>query len=202
MSRKRVFYIVFFSVLVLGFFFSLSYALPGFIDPPRKPISVVKPFSFINQDGDVVTEKAAAGKVSAVNFFFTTCRGICPQMTNNLLPVYEAFKNEPDFMLFSFTCDPARDSADRLKRFADSLKVDTRKWVFLTGRKDSLYNTARHSYQLDDPKNYVQRIEDDFLHTQYIALVNRKGEVMKIYDGIKASEMAQMKAEIKQLLEE
>jgi protein SCO1/2 len=80
--------------------------------------------------------------------------------------------------------------------------VDTNKWIFLTGRKDSLYNMARHSYKIDDPANFVQNISDDFLHTQFIALVNKKGDVVKIYDGIKPSEMKEMEKDISRLLKE
>ena len=123
-------------------------------------------------------------------------------MSNNLKPVYEKYKSEEDFMIISHTSDPGTDSPAVLKRYADSLGVDTKKWVFLTGRKDSLYNTARHSYKLDDPANFVQNIEDDFLHTQFIALVNRNGEVVKIFDGIKPSEMKEMEGEIQKLLKQ
>lgn len=202
MSKKAVFFTIFFTVLVIGFFVALSYAVPGFVDQKIAPISKVQPFAFINQDGGYTTEKDLEGKVAAVNFFFTTCRGICPKMSNNLKPVYSAFKDNPDFVLLSHTCDPQRDSASTLKRYADSLGVDTKKWIFLTGRKDSLYNAARHSYKLDDPDNFVQKIEDDFLHTQYVALVNRKGEVIRIYDGIKPSEMEDMKNDIAEMLKE
>jgi len=202
MSKKQVFYLVFFSLLVVGFFVVLSFAVPGFVNPKIAPISKVQPFYFVNQDGGYTTEKDLEGKVAAVNFFFTTCRGICPKMSNNLKPVYAAFKDEPDFVLLSHTCDPKRDSAATLKRYADSLGVDTKKWIFLTGRKDSLYNAARHSYKLDDPNNFVQNIEDDFLHTQYVALVNRKGEVIRIYDGIRPSEMEDMKNDIAGMLKE
>jgi len=91
----------------------------------------------------------------------------------------------------------------RLKWYHDSvLKVDASKWILLTGNKDSLYAMARHSYMIDDPKNETQSGETDFLHTQLIALVNKKGEVVKIYDGLKASEIRQMKFEIKKLLKE
>ena len=202
MSKKKIFYIIFFAVLVVGFFIALGIAIPGYTKPKFPPLSVVQPFAFTNQDGQSVTEKDALGKVTAVNYFFTTCRGICPKMNNNLKPVYEKFKNEPGFLMLSFTCDPETDSVARLKRFTDSLGIDTRKWIFLTGRKDSLYNVARHSYKIDDPKNFVTRIEDDFLHTQFIALVNRKGEVVRVYDGIKASEMRAMESDIEKLLEE
>jgi protein SCO1/2 len=202
MSRKRIFYIIFFSVLVLGFFGTLAAVVPGFIKPKMPPIGTVQPFFFTNQDGKIVTEKDFQGKVTAVNYFFTSCRSVCPKMNNNLKPVYEAFRNEPDFFILSYTSDPERDSASRLKHYADSMGVDTKKWIFLTGRKDSLYSLARHSYKIDDPKNFVSNPQDDFLHTQFIALVNRKGQVVKIYDGIKPSEVEQMQSEIKKLLKE
>jgi protein SCO1/2 len=202
MSRKRLFYIIFFAVLVVGFFLFLSFVIPEFVHPKTRPISEVQPFSFTNQDGQTITDKDVKGKVTAVNFFFTTCKTVCPRMNNNLLPVYEAFKNEKDFLLLSFTSDPQRDSASVLKKYADSLKVDTRKWIFITGRKDSLYSAARHSYAIDDPKNFVTNIEDDFLHTQFVALVNKKGEVVQVYDGIKSSEISQMQERIKTLLKE
>jgi protein SCO1/2 len=202
MSKKQVFYILFFTALVIGFFLVISAAIPQFSKPKINPIGAVEPFRFTNQDGQPVTEEVLQGKVAAVNFFFTTCKGVCPKMANNLKPIYEKFKSEPQFVLLSHTCDPARDSAQVLKRYADSLSVDTRKWIFLTGRKDSLYRAARYSYRIDDPGNYVQKIEDDFLHTQFIALVNKKGAVVKIYDGIKGSEIKDMEGEISKLLKE
>jgi protein SCO1 len=202
MSRKRVFYIVFFFLLVVGFFITISYAIPEFVKGRVNPISKIETFSFINQDGARVTEQAIRGKVAAVNFFFTTCKSICPRMNGNLKPIYDEFKNENDFVILSHTSDPARDSAAVLKHYADSMQVDTRKWIFLTGRKDSLYAAARHSYKIDDPQNFVQNIDDDFLHTQFVALVNKKGEVVHIYDGIKPSEMKEMSVKIRELLKD
>ena len=61
---------------------------------------------------------------------------------------------------------------------------------------------ARHSYTIDDPKNYVKGTEDLFLHTQFIALVNKKGEVVDVYDGLRPTELNEMKTEIKKLLKE
>src|SRR6186713_1095083 len=200
MSKKIWFYIGFFVVLVVGFFLALSYAIPGFAHPKLPPISTVQPFSFPDQDGKTVTNKDVAGKIYVATFFFTTCTSVCPRLNNNLKPVYTEFKNEPDFRILSYTCDPSTDSVKRLKWYADSvLKIDASKWILLTGNKDSLYAMARHSYMIDDPKNEVQKGETDFLHTQLIALVNRKGEVVKIYDGLKPSEIGQMQDEIRKL---
>ena len=203
MSRKTGFYIAFFVVLVIGFFAALAYAVPGFMHPKLPPIGTVQRFAFSDQDGKTITEKDVFGKVNVVNFFFTTCTSVCPRMNNNLKSVYEAFKNEPDFLIVSYTCDPSRDSVARLKWYADSvLKVNSKNWIFLTGDKDSLYAMARHSYMVDDPKHATENQETDFLHTQLIALVNKKGDVVKIYDGLKPSEIKQMQEQIKKLLRE
>ena len=75
-------------------------------------------------------------------------------------------------------------------------------WVFLTGRKDSLYRQARLSYKIDDPNNNVENIDEDFLHTQFLALVNKKGEVVKIYDGLKQAEINELIKDAENLLKE
>ncbi len=200
MSKKKLFYIIFFSALVVGFFVVMSFIIPGFTKPGIPPISSVKPFSFINQDGQVISEKNLEGKVAAVEYFFTSCKGICPRLNNNLRTVYDEFKDQKDFIILSHTSDPETDSASRLKQFADSMQVDTKKWMFITGRKDSLYAMARYSYKIDDPANNLQKAEDDFLHTQFIALVNKQGDVLKIYDGLKQTEMSEMKKKVAELL--
>ncbi|HVG41616.1 MAG TPA: SCO family protein [Chitinophagaceae bacterium] len=201
MSKKLFSYILFFTVLVAVFMIVLSF-VPGFRKQSFPPLGYVQPFTFTTQDGKPFTEKEVAGKVAAVEFFFTTCKGICPRMNNNMRTVYNDFKNEQDFFILSHTCDPQTDSAARLKQYADSMGVDTNRWIFLTGRKDSLYNMARFSYKIDDPKNNVADIKDDFLHSQFIALVNKKGEVVKVFDGLKPSELAEMKKDIAKLLKQ
>jgi protein SCO1/2 len=114
--------------------------------------------------------------------------------------VYDKFKNKKDFFILSHTSDPDIDVPLVLKRYADSMGVNTSKWMFLTGRKDSLYKTARISYTIDDPANNLKSIDDDFLHTQLWALVDKNGKVKKIYDGLKQNEVDQMITDIRKLL--
>jgi protein SCO1/2 len=90
-----------------------------------------------------------------------------------------------------------------MKFYADSLDIDTGKWMLVTGRKDSLYKMARNSYLLDDPKNNVDKIEDQFIHTQFFALVDKKGNVRGgVYDGLKSDEMKKLSTDIASLLKE
>lgn len=166
-------------------------------------ISYVKPFQFTNQNGIPFTDKDLLGKVTVVEYFFTTCKGICPKMNTNMKIIYETFKAEPNFLILSHTCNPETDSVPVLKRYADSLKVDSHIWVFLTGRKDSLYKLARTAYLLDDPKNSFEKIEDQFIHTQFFALVDKDGRVRsQIYDGLKKDELEKLKKDIQLLLAE
>ena len=72
------------------------------------------------------------------------------------------------------------------------MAVDTHQWMFLTGRKDSLYKMARISYTIDDPANNLKDINDQFLHTQFWALVDKNGDVRKIYDGLKQKEIDEL----------
>jgi len=197
MSKKGMLYIVFFIVLVSVFYLVVRKWIK-----PNDTISVVQPFSFINQDGQPFTDRDVEGKVYVAEYFFTHCTGICPTMNSNMKKVYETFKNENDFLILSHTSDPERDSAQQLKKYAASMDVNTNRWIFLTGRKDSLYTMARISYTVDDPANNLRDIKDDFIHTQFWALVNKRGEVKKIYDGLKESEIEAMIRQIKKMLKE
>jgi protein SCO1/2 len=202
MSKKIWFYSLFFLTLILGFYFILTKIIPGYGKVGLPILSKVQDFSFIDQDGNRVTNKKVQGKVYLAEFFFTTCPGICPKMNANLRPVYEKYKNEPEFLILSHTVNPGTDSVSRLKKYADSLGVSGGNWIFLTGKKDSLYLAARLSYLLDDPKNSINPIDEQFIHTQFFALVDKNGNVRSIIDGLKKNEITEMEKEIDNLLKE
>ena len=202
MTKKNWIYIGFFAVLIVAFYFVLTALIPDFGKKKMPPISYIRPFSFTSQYGKPFTEKDVAGKVYVAEYFFTTCKSICPIMNTNMRKVYDKFKDEKGFLILSHTSTPAIDSVPVLKKYADSMGVSSSNWIFLTGRKDSLYNMARVSYVIADPNNNLIDINDDFLHTQFWALVDKNGDVRKIYDGLKQSEVQLMISDIKKLLKE
>lgn len=202
MSKKLLIYLVFFTLLLAAFYYFVFRGTDNWkVKMPT--LSYVKPFHFTNQDGERVSDSNLMHKITVVEYFFTTCKGICPKLNTNMKEIYLEFKDQPDFQILSHTCNPETDSVPVLKRYADSLQVDTKKWIFVTGRKDSLYQMARGSYLLDDPKNNVEKIEDQFIHTQFFALVDRNGKIRgKIYDGLKTIEVQQLKRDIAKLLKD
>jgi protein SCO1 len=202
MNKRFLGYAAFFVVLVLVFFYFVFAGTDNW-KPKLATISYVKPFSFTTQEGKQFTDQDHLGKVSVVEYFFTTCKGICPRMNVNMRKIYEEFKGEANFQIIGITSMPETDTVGRLKFYSDSVGIDPKKWILLTGRKDSLYETARVSYMLDDPKNSLESIQDQFIHTQFFALVDKNGKVRgQIYDGLKNEEIEWLKRDIRKLLKE
>lgn len=227
--RKRVLIYTAFFIALLGVFYLLLFNDYDF-SKSNLPIRIdnVADFSFVNQDGKKITQREVDGKVYVVEYFFTTCKGICPKMNANMRRVFEAFKDEPDFMILSHTCMPETDSVPLLKAYeakmlngkleknADGsykIEYDTTNnvqrttsnpnWNFVTGDKASLYTMARQSYGIDNGKPDSTQIKDQFIHTQFFALVDKQRRVRgMVYDGLNNDEVDKLIADIKGLLKE
>ena len=203
MRKKLIGYILFFIALILVFWYLIFKDTDVLTHSTLLNRSRVAPFSFINQNGLAVSNLDMQHKVCVINYFFTTCKSICPPMNHNMQRVYDAFKNNPDVLIISHTCKPETDSIPKLKHYSDSLGINPLKWMFVTGSKDSLYRMARVSYGIDDPKDVIQKIEDDFIHTQFFALVDKNGMVRGgVYDGLQDDEIEKLIKDIKGLLKE
>lgn len=199
MSKKTILYLGFFGVVIAIYLGVLNFYTD--MGTPKLPVlNTVMPFQFIRQDSNRISEKDVNGSVYIAEYFFTTCKGICPKMNRNMVRVYGELKNEKNFLILSHTVDPQTDSVKTLKQYADSLGASITNWWFLTGTKEELYKTARESYLLDDPKNSSKNITDQFLHTQFFALVDKNGQVRGIYDGIKKDEVDQLINDTRMLL--
>jgi len=201
MKKKALLYGSLFIAMICGFFVFIFWG--NDLWKAKLPVmSYVQPFSFTDQRGLNITQGDVNGKVYVAEYFFTTCKGICPKMNTNLKAVYDKYLDRDDLLILSHSVDPETDSVERLKFYADSLGVKAGKWIFLTGRKDSLYHAARVSYLLDDPENSKQQITEQFIHTQFFALVDRLGRVRGIYDGLKKDELNKLTKDIDEVLKE
>jgi protein SCO1/2 len=201
MSKKAISYLVFFALLLGGFYYAMV-KYTDFEEVKLPVLNTVQPFAFLRQDSAMVSQKDIRNRVYVAEYFFTTCKGICPKMNKNMKAIYEQFKTDSSFLIVSHTVNPDTDSLPVLRHYADSLGADVSNWWFLTGSKASLYKTARESYLLDDPKNSSKNIDEQFLHTQFFTLVDRQGRVRGVYDGIKKEEVDQLMTDIKTLIKE
>ncbi len=162
-------------------------------------------FSFKNQEGRVITESEVLNRVYVVEYFFTTCKSICPVMNKQMQRVHKAFSDDEDFRILSFTVDPEVDTVERMRIYAEEHGVvDDERWHFLTGRKEDLYSLARKSFFVLKPAE-AQNLGDagsDFIHTNNFVLVDREGRLRGYYDGTSEEEVGKLIKDIQILLEE
>jgi protein SCO1/2 len=160
-------------------------------------------FSFTSQDGKTITNDDVRGKIYVAEYFFATCKGICPRMNENMEKVYQAFKGDKRVMILSHTVDPKKDTPQALKTYSLRFDADPEQWLFLTGDKKQLYNMARYSYLIsaqDDTAGVS--IDQDFIHDKHVSLVDGFGRVRGFYDALDPTQVSKLMGDITELLKE
>lgn len=157
----------------------------------------IAPFAFLDQDSALITNANVQGKIYVADFFFTSCRTICPIMKTQMLRIYEATQEMDDVLLLSHTIDPEYDTVALLRDFADRLGVESSKWHFLTGQKDSIFKIAQTSYFATAIEDKTE--PDGFIHSGAFLLIDRKGRIRAKCDGTKEEDVNRFIADIKKL---
>ena len=141
----------------------------------------VMPFSFKNQDGELISNEEYAGKVYLVEFFFSTCPTICPKMNKNLVDIQNTFPDRPDFGIASFTINPDYDTQEVLKAYAKDYGVTNPNWHFMTGDRDALYDLANIGFNLYAAE--VEGADGGFEHSGNFALIDKEGYIRSRMDA-------------------
>lgn len=151
-------------------------------------------FRLVNQDSTVVTNETLRGKIYVADFFFTSCRTICPIMKTQMMRVYKSVEDDPEVLLVSHTIDPEYDTVALLHDYADRLGVKSNKWHFLTGIKDSIYYLAQTSYFATAMEDEAE--PDGFIHSGAFLLIDKKGRIRGKYDGTKEDDVNKLLKDI------
>lgn len=190
-----IFFIVFSAITITAFYFVLkpqktlqiynpSDVNPELVDSTVQYVATnhhIADFSFTNQNGKTITQKDYEGKIYVADFFFTTCKSICPKMTNNMGWLQKQLKDNPRVLLLSHSVTPDIDNVEVLKNYAREKGVDDTKWNLVTGDKKEIYYIARKSYlavKTGKPSEIY-----DMVHTENFVLVDSKRRVRGFYDG-------------------
>ena len=133
----------------------------------------VPAFSFINQNGQIISNKDYEGKVYVIEFFFTTCPTICPRMNANLVQIQNTFKGFDNFGVASFTINPENDTSEVLKAYADTYGITNPNWNLMTGDQIEIYKLANEGFNLYTAKD--ASAEGGFEHSGNFALIDKNG---------------------------
>lgn len=157
-------------------------------------------FQFVDQDSAIVTNETFKDQIYVADFFFTSCRTICPIMKTQMLRVYEATKEIPDVKLLSHSIDPEYDTVELLHNYAERLGVTSDRWHFITGVKDSIYKLAQTSYFATAMEDKSE--PDGFIHSGAFLLIDKQQRIRGKYDGTKEEDVNRLIADISRLRKE
>lgn len=155
-------------------------------------------FEFVNQDSVVVNNATFENKIYVADFFFTSCPTICPKTAQQMLRLYERYKDDDRVALIAHSIDVVRDTVGRLKEYAESMEVSAPKWHFVTGNKVELYEIA------DD---YMSIAEEDpdapggFDHSGWFILVDNNRYIRSFCNGTDEESVNEFMKDIDWLLD-
>ncbi|WP_186992066.1 SCO family protein [Constantimarinum furrinae] len=206
--KKNYSYIgITFVILIFGIW-AVPKIVDHFSEPDMAVIGEVPPFNFTNQNGNAISNSDYSGKVYVAEFFFTTCPSICPIMNRNMVIIQDEFYGNPNLGFASFSIDPAYDTPQVLKQYAENYKITSPNWHLLTGDKEEIFKLANEGFNL-----YVgeaSEVEGGFEHSGFFALIDQDGKIRSrydengnpviYYDGLEAEGIAMLIEDIKKLL--
>jgi len=144
-------------------------------------------FTFTNQNNATVSHQDYDGHIYVADFFFANCPSICPKMATHMLELQKHFYDRKDFKLLSFTVDPASDTVEALRAYADRVHAKDSVWNFLTGEKEDIYNLAFTGYFANAMKDEVA--PGGFLHSSNLFLIDKQSRIRGVFDGTSTVEL-------------
>lgn len=172
-------------------------------DPPLDVLWPVPAFSLTDQTSATVTHTQLEGRVWATDFFFTACPAICPLLTRAMGQVRDAVADElaaGDAALVGFSLQPENDTPQVLAAYGASHGATPGQWYLLTGERAAIWKISEFGFKLgvdaiDDPSNPIS-------HNGKISLVDRRGQVRGIYEGLDPESVKHLIRDMKRLLDD
>lgn len=158
----------------------------------------VPEFSLTNQLGRPASSATLGPRVQVVDFFFTYCSSICPQMTSHLKLVQEAFAEQDKVRILSFSIDSENDTPARLREYGEGFGIDPTRWWLLTGDEDAIlalskdYKVRAFNETLGEQRNLI--------HDGTFVLVDEQRRIRGYYSGLDRDDVRRLIADIRTLL--
>ena len=161
----------------------------------RETAVSVPDFNLTNQQGKPLALSDMMGKIWVADFIFTNCPTICPAMTSEMARLQSEFVADPVYFV-SFSVDPERDTSEVLSRYAKEYGADDRRWHFLTGEKEGIYELAKDGFSLA-----AGHKGSEILHSTRFVLVASNGQIYGHYDSRSQPAMLRLRRDIETLLQ-
>ncbi|HMG10033.1 MAG TPA: SCO family protein [Mucilaginibacter sp.] len=155
-------------------------------------------FNLTDQNGKPVSEATFKGKIFVASFFYTHCPAVCATINRNLGYLAETYMKNKMVYFASITVDPQHDATAVLKKYADSLKPASNRWLFLTGDTTSIYSLARKGFLVDA----LKAGNDDYIYSDKLILIDQDKRIRGYYSGANTNDINRLTDEIKVFIAE
>jgi protein SCO1/2 len=143
------------------------------------------------RDGVAVTGQDYRGKVVALYFGYTNCPDVCPATLANLTEMIGRVKSPDVFVLF-VSVDPARDSAERLRKYAAAFSPQIEGLRGSDNALAQLARTYRVAYSVNPAPPYT------VMHSNAVFFFDRTGKARLVTTD--TSNPAAMAEDVERLL--
>ncbi len=152
------------------------------------PIHATLPdFELTASNGAAVDRAGLTGQVWVADFIFTNCAGVCPVLSARMAEVQRTLAaRDIDAKLISISVDPARDTPQKLSAYAERFAADPRRWWFLTGEREALYDLIGKGFKLSVAERSPEEAGaggDLITHSDRFVLVDRRSRIRGYYHG-------------------
>lgn len=153
-------------------------------------------FQLVAHTGEPFDSSRLLGHIVVLDFFFTTCTGVCPPMTENLKKVQRRLSDIRDLRIVSITVDPAEDTPDRLSRYAQEAGAKEGVWFFLTGEAREIYSLASEGFRVGAGDS-----GGALYHSSRFVLIDRSGNIRGFYEGTDTADVDRLIEDIRWLIQ-
>ncbi len=130
-------------------------------------------FVLVDQHGDRFDSAAMRGKVWIVDFIFTTCPTICPELTKRMSDLVAATEGDADVRFLSISVDPENDTPPKLASFVEKNGVPSPRWSLVTGDPKVISETVLHGFKIAAGKDAAGNL----FHGEHFVVVDKEGRV-------------------------
>jgi protein SCO1/2 len=94
----------------------------------------------------------------------------------------------------SFSIDPERDSAKRLKYWADRYQINPENWWLLSGEKKIIYDLILKEMKISVEDG--MGVDTSFIHTDHFVLIDSNRYVRGYYHGLDSASLAKLSSDL------
>jgi protein SCO1/2 len=146
----------------------------------------VPDFTLVERAGRPISRGDLDGQPWVADFIFTRCSGMCPALSTRMAELRRRVRDAGlQARSVSFSVDPAHDTPDVLRAYAERYAADDG-WLFVTGERGALYRLIGEGFRLSVAERTPGQAGDAgelITHSDRFVLVDAVGQIRGYYHG-------------------